>query len=200
MPHASSSTSLILVLLFVAPLRSLYSQVPPAAQRGGSAFAAGVGISDFNVDWGEGRMLGATLWVDYYRSGGPPILNGLGLEIEARDISFDRSSTQPSNFREDTCVGGILYSWRRRKFRPYGKLLIGLAGSNFHSPNPNYNHDTRSMIAPGGGLDYRILHKLWVRAEYEYQTWPDFLRKNQTFHPQGFTFGTVYELGSPHRH
>lgn len=60
--------------------------------------------------------------------------------------------------------------------------------------NPHYTHDTRDVFASGGGLNYRLVHQLWVRADYEYQMWPDLFKK--TLEPQGFTLGASYDFRS----
>jgi hypothetical protein len=39
----------------------------------------------------------------------------------------------------------------------------------------NLGTDTDLVIAPGGGIDYRITHRIRVRvADFEYQFWPQF--------------------------
>jgi hypothetical protein len=43
----------------------------------------------------------------------PSYLQGVGFEVEARDILFGHSSTQSSNLSEKTLGGGVTYTWRR---------------------------------------------------------------------------------------
>ena len=51
-------------------------------------------------------------------------LQGIGLEVEVRDVLFGHSSSQPSNLAEKTLGGGVTYTWRRfRNARPYGKAI-----------------------------------------------------------------------------
>jgi opacity protein-like surface antigen len=173
-----------------------FSQVAPEAIEGNRPFSVGAGVSNFNVDWGKTRMYGGTFWADW-RPPLPLFLNGLGLEIEARDISLDRSSTVPSNFRQDTAGGGPIYTWRHyRNFRPYGKGLLEFGSFDFRSTNPNYSHDTRTLVAAGPGVEFRTYGHLWVRAEYEYQIWGHILGKRPD--PQGFTLGAMYDFGGIH--
>jgi opacity protein-like surface antigen len=172
------------------------SQVVPQANAGnGRGFNVGAGLSSYDVDWGHGRMVGGTIWGDWYPKMLTGRLDGLALEVELRDISLDRG-THPSNFRQDTATGGVLYSWPHyNRFRPYGKFLIGLGSIDFMVPAvPNYTHDTRTIFAPGLGIDYRAFGPMWLRVDYEYQDWPQLF--GGTLNPQGFTFGATYDFGS----
>ena len=156
----------------------------------------GVGLSNYAVDEGHGRMYGGTFWVDWTPGFLPSSLRGLGLEVEGRDISLNRSSTQP-NAREDTAQGGPIYLWRHyENFHPYGKLLYGQGSIDFVGSS-TYSHDTRSFWAEGGGLEYRFYGQLWLRADYEHQQWQPLLGSNFVFKPQGFTVGVAYDFAHP---
>lgn len=170
-----------------------FSQTAPSYQRrNGWPISVGVGPSSYDVDWGHGRMYGGTAWVDWYPGQLPAFLRGLGMEIEARDISLNRSVTQP-NLRQDTAEGGPIYAWRHfQNFHPYFKYLIGYGSEDFSTSSPTYRHDTRTLTAPGGGLEVRVYRALWARADYEYQTWQTLL--GNTPNPQGFTVGVAYDF------
>jgi opacity protein-like surface antigen len=171
------------------------SQVAPAYERSGWPVRLGIGPSSYDVDWGHGRMLGGTIWADWYPEKLPHVLRGLGLEGEARDISLDRSSTQP-NMRQDTAGIGPIYAWNHfHNFHPYLKYLIAYGSIDFVSPSPTYSHDTRTLYAPGLGFEYRFYRQFWARADYEYQTWQVLL--GNTPNPQGFTVGVAYDFGHP---
>jgi hypothetical protein len=193
------SSTLGMMLFFFAI--QAFSQVVPAGHEGNLPFAVGAGPSSFDVDWGHGRMLGGTIWADYHPNQLPSLLHGLGLELEARDISLNANSTQ-KNYREDTVAGGAIYTWYHyRNFHPYGKFLVGYGSMDFSlpPPNANYSHDTRTLYAPGLGLEQRLFRHVWARADYEYQTWPDFLSRSKSNptspNPQGFTLGVAYDFG-----
>ena len=182
--------------VFAAATASAFSQVVPAATEGGLPFSIGGGISSFDVDWGHGRMLGPTLWIDYTPGFLPPSLRGLGIEVEGRDISFERG-THTSNFRQDTAGGGPIYIWHRNpNFNPYAKALLELGSIDFVSNDPNYSHDTRGLLAIGAGVDVRVYHHVWIRADYEYQVWESLM--NGILDPQGFTIGVKYDLRAFH--
>lgn len=185
--------ALILAVLPVCTAHFALAQVVHAATDGTLPFAIGGGYSSYDVDWGHGRMSGAAVWADYTPRWIPVRLNGLGIEAEGRDIAFGHSSSQPSNFREATAGGGVLYTWRHfRTFRPYGKFIVGYGSIDFRVANPSYNHDTRTVGSLGVGFEYRIFKRLWLRADYEYQEWPNLF--GHTLDPQGFTLGASYHF------
>lgn len=183
----------ILTVSLFAPLFPAFSQVVPAYTGRSLPLSVGFGPSSYDVDWGHGRMYGFTVWADYYPGFIPSSLRGLGVEIEARDISMDRSYTQP-NVRQDTAGGGPIYTWRHfRNFHPYAKFLYEYGSYDFTVfQAPDYKHDTRSLWAAGGGLEYRVYRPIWVRADYEYQTWQTLL--GRTPNPQGFTVGFALDF------
>lgn len=192
--------SLLASILICAPA-FLISQSTHAGEQDQVPYAAGLGLSSFSdSNFGSGRILGGTLWAECNPEIPILFLDGLGLEIEARDLNYARSSSQPSNFRQDTASGGAIYHWRHySRFKPYGKFLFGFGSVDFHG-GPGYNHDTRSVRTLGGGFDLRATRTIWVRADYEYQWWPHFGADPQdpsggySLTPQGFTLGAVYSF------
>ncbi len=158
-------------------------------------FAVGGGLSDYSIDWGYDRkMLGITAWVDYRVPKVPPILGGLSLEGEVRDINYHRPASLP-RMRQDTYLVGAIYHWRQYdRIRPYGKFLIGIGSIDFGIPHSGYTHDTRTVTAPGAGIDFRVWRKVSVRADYEYQFWRQLFGPHD-LNPNGVTVGAVYDFG-----
>lgn len=176
-----------------------YSQVTPAAHQGNIPLSIGGGITDYSLDWGYGRrMLGITAWVDWHFASQSRFLRGVGIEAEGTDLNWDRPSTL-SKMRHDTGQGGLTYTWHRfRHFNPYVKMLGGIGSIDFPAPlnYPYYTHDTFSIFSPGGGVEYQLSNRVWVRGDYEYQYW------HQTFgphdlNPNGFTIGATYHFDNP---
>ena len=67
---------------------------------------------------------------------------------------------------------------------PYGKVLVGVGGGSF------LNGHT-SVLAYGGGLDYRLNRRFTLRAfDFEYQQW--FVTPQ--LHPYGGSVGIGYKL------
>jgi opacity protein-like surface antigen len=197
------NNGLPLALLFVCAACPALAQTVEAANEAKPPFAIGAGISGFNTpDFGHGHLLGGTLWIDYTPSRVPRILSGIGIEAEARDLNYGRSTYVPANLREDTAGGGVIYSWRHfRNFRPYGKFFLGYGNVDDGVTASHRNHDSRTITSVGGGVELRVFRNVWARADYEYQFWPDFF-KNTTpaglLNPQGFTVGAMYHFSRPH--
>jgi opacity protein-like surface antigen len=192
----------MLVTLFATVASPLLAQVAPSARERGFPLAVGVGLSDFDLDWGkedngnQRRMEGISAWIDFTVPHTPKTLRGLGLEIEGHDINFGRPADIPT-MRQDTALGGAIYTWRHyRNFHPYAKYLIGIGSIDF-PPLPAspawYRHDTRTVYAPGAGLEYRAYRSLWVRGDYEYQYWPKIFGPH-TLNPNGYTVGVAYDF------
>jgi opacity protein-like surface antigen len=143
----------------------------------------------------------------------PHILQGIGLEAEARDLNYGRSGAITPGEREDTAEGGVIYSWPRyRYFRPYAKFMMGYGNADEQNiPFNEHWTDSRTITIMGGGVDYRVHGHIWVRADYEYQSWPDFFKFAPVgvppvippagkLNPQGFTIGAMYHFNHPHYH
>jgi opacity protein-like surface antigen len=196
----SRMLSVALVLVCFISLDTAFSQVAPAAHSGQlgpgqSTFTIGAGASNFDADWGHNRIWGPAFWGQWhpFSSGA---LAGLGVDAEVRDLDFGRGSTLPSNFKQVAFAGGPIYIVRAlHNFQPYAKGLIGFGSFDFKIPgHPYYTHDTRNVYAPGFGFQYHLFHHTWVRADYEYQAWPDLFKDSHTADPQGFTLGLSYDF------
>jgi opacity protein-like surface antigen len=188
---------------------STLEQTVPAAATNGVPLAVGAGFSGYNPDFGHGHLLGGTLWIDYTLPRMPHYLNGIGVEVEARDLNYGRSATQPANLRLDVAGGGVIYSWPRfRSFRPYAKFFAGFGNADDAMNGTARYHDSRNITMTGGGMDFRAYRSIWVRADYEYQWWPDmvFCSVGGSYapcgskNPQGFTVGAMYHFNHPHHH
>jgi opacity protein-like surface antigen len=204
-----------LAVFFACAAYSSLAQVVQAATEKNVPWAIGAGLSGYNPDWGHGHLLGGTLWIDYTPPRLPSLLRGISLEAEARDLNYGRSSNQPANLREDTAMGGLIYSWPRfLNFRPYGKFLEGYGNTDYEcvtlaqcdSTSADRFHDSRTIFGGGGGMEYRVLPRVWVRVDYEYQSWPNFFKHPQSgapagrLSPQGFTIGAMYHFNQPRFH
>jgi opacity protein-like surface antigen len=179
-----------------------------AARQEHPRLAIGAGFSASTQDWGPHAVLGTTGWLDW-RPGffnGP--LNGLGVEIMGRDLSGNRMTMiqrdgekVPVKPRTDTIGGGLIYHVQQRgfyKFEPYVKAIGSFGSIDFTLGNPKnkYDHDTRTVLSLGGGLDWNVARHFTVRGDIEYQFWPDFLR--QQLNPFVYTGGVLYRFGYSH--
>ena len=144
-------------------------------------------------------MEGITAWADVGIPHIPNFLNGFGIELEGRDINIGRPSGI-SRMRQDTFEGGPIYTWRHyRRVQPYAKYLIGIGSIDFDFPGApgRYTHDTRTVYAPGFGLQAKVFKGIWVHGDYEYQFWPKLFGPH-ALNPNGFTFGVMYDFDRRH--
>lgn len=195
-----SFLSVGLAVLLAGPAHSLLAQTVAAAQQGSIPLVIGAGFSDFGLDYGGGRrMVGPSAWVDWNFVRLPGLLSGFGIEAEGHDINYDRPSSLPK-MRQDVIEGGAIYTVRHYdKFHPYAKFLAGIGSIDFPDPpNPLYTHDTRTVLSPGGGIEYDAYGHLWVRGDYEYQFWRHIFGPND-LNPNGFTIGVSYHFAPSHR-
>jgi hypothetical protein len=141
---------------------SANAQVVPAADRGGIRLSAGGLASGYYVQYGEVKLLGPAAFVDV------DTLRHFGFEGEARWLDFHRTH----DFKATTYLGGIRYHREIGRFDPYVKGLVGLG--QFHYTY-GLGHDNDLVVAPGGGLDFHLSHRIILRAaDFEYQIWPQF--------------------------
>jgi hypothetical protein len=198
----------MLVALLLMASHPMFSQVVSAATDGRlQQWSVGAGISDYNPDLGRGRMEGGTLWVDYTLNWVPSLLRGIGLEMEARDISLNRSPLTLI-LREDTAGLGATYTWpHSRGFRPYAKVILGLGNTDYlvGPAQTQRFHQSRTVTSIGGGFEVKVFQRLWTRIDYEYQVFPNFFLVNLSqppsgapLDPQGFTLGAIYHFGREH--
>ncbi len=187
-------SKLVLAALIVLSTLPVFAQVAPAAKISGIPLGVGVGISDYGLDYGQGRrMIGISAWADY------TVWHGLGIAAEGTSI-FAAKPSSLTRMKQDTIKGGLIYKPHEiYHLHPYVKGLVGLGSIDFPSHNPLYTHDTYSMFAAGGGLEYRVWNTIYVRGDYEYQFWSNFHGKH-TLEPSGVTIGATYYLRGIHRH
>jgi opacity protein-like surface antigen len=191
-------SNFVLAALFLAAAVQVFPQTAPAAIESVWQVNAGGGFSEFRTTAGSGLMEGLTAWADVYPNRGPRFLHGLGVEAEERYIGIGSSSAGNVINNENTGGGGLIYSLRHfRSFQPYGKFLMMFGTANFNSTVPGYTHDTRTIYVPGGGIDYEIVHHIWIRADYERQPWPKFFSP-KTLYQQGVTIGAFYDFQHLH--
>jgi Outer membrane protein beta-barrel domain len=186
---------LTLAILFVTASIPAFSQVAPAATEGGLPLVVGVGISDYDLDWGYGRrMVGISPYIDWNLDHLPGLLRNVSIEGEAHFIDFARPTSIQPRMQQDTVEGGLMYTWRHyRNLAPYVKAMGGVGTIHFPSDSIFYTRDRFNVIAPGGGLEYHIWRQFWVRGDYEYQFWQHTFGPHDLT-PQGFTIGASYHF------
>jgi opacity protein-like surface antigen len=189
---------LISQLLFLVLLLSMTTfargQVMHSAEQGNIPVQFYAGGSYWKSNWNTHPMFGYVALGDVQL----PFegkLKGLGVEFEYRDARFRRSQ-QPNNYRERTIGGGPIYSVPfRNRFRFTGKYLLEYGMMDFTLPQyPTYTYDTRTVMAFGGGAQYRLTKSMWVRTNYEYQFWQPMFSTTKRPTPNGIDFGISYDI------
>jgi hypothetical protein len=137
-------------------------QVVPAGDAGKLMISAGGTGSGNYLQYGERKMLGISGFVDIDSR------RPFGVELEGRWLEWN----QTANVHAETYSLGPRYHRNFGKLNPYGKVMVGFGDFSFP-----YGLATGRylMVTGGGGLDYRLSSRIYLRAaDVEYQYWPQF--------------------------
>ena len=168
------------------------AQVVPAGKGGNQSLYVGATFSDFDPDYGYQRLYGIGAFADYN------LTPRLGAEAEVRFHRFN----QLANIHEDNYLIGPKYNYRHNRYVFFAKALVGVGYFNFPL---NAAHGSYLDVALGGGLDYRLTRRIYLRGEYEYQIWPGFVgppdptpippqNRPNGLTPNGFSVGASYRF------
>jgi hypothetical protein len=162
--------ALLLVLGLVGTLQAR-AQSPEAAIGDEQRLTVGGDINGTYLGYGKRWIGGAGVNVD------ATLDRHFGAEGEA-NFTFYRAYKFTHT---TTYMGGPRYQFNGMgssyRFRPYAKFLVGDAQYNFPY---NYGHGSYFVIAPGGGVDYRLNYRWRLRlVDFEYQ------------YPLEFSFGST---------
>ena len=171
--------------LFVVGVIAVWSlaahgQASPAYKGAPPVFIGGF-FSGINPDFTSSTIQGIGAYLDL------PIWRIVGVEGELR---FGNWHTPSNGVKESTYLGGprIAYPIYSGKFVPYVKVLIG--GGGFTYPL-NGGHDQHTVVAFGGGIDYRLTDRFYIRGDYEQQRWSF---GNGTISPSTLSAGVGYRI------
>jgi len=147
----------------------------------------------FQPDYAEGSMFQPDYAGRRVAEAGPQALYGVGayvdadftrwiqIEAEGRWLPFNQYK---GNSESTYMIGPRVPIIEYKRFKPYGKFLIGIGGGNFLSGKV-------AGIAYGGGLEYRLSKKFTLRAfDFEYQNWYG----GTSLKPYGGSAGISYRL------
>ncbi len=151
---------------------SAHGQVVPSGDAGKPLISAGGTASGYYLQYGAQTMVGVTGFVDV------DTRRRIGFEAEGRWLEFHRTD----GMHAETYSIGPRYHMNFGKFQPYAKGMIGLGEFSF--PSYGLAHGSYLVAIAGGGLDYQLTHRIYIRAaDLEYQYWPQ------------FTFGAMSSFG-----
>lgn len=165
-----------------------FPQAAPSAYGGPPLFTVGGTFSYFDTNYAGNRMMGPGAFIDW----SPPTSWHVGLEGEGRWLIWNGANS----FSQYNYLAGPRYQFPQgKRLRPYAKLLVGGGEINFPY---QLAHGSYFVIAPGGGVDYPLSWRLRVRADYEFQIWPQGLGipggTNSALKPNGVSVGIGYRI------
>jgi hypothetical protein len=197
------SIGLLAVLLLPA---ALYGQNSKSAIGGEASLWAGAEGSYFNTGyscsgdwvWNCGaNQVGVAALADFN------LTPKIGAEGEARWLHWNGTG----NMVESNYVLGPRYRpYRRGPVSVWVKVLFGGGWiTTPYYPQTGSLKGSYFMYEPGGTVDYRLTHKIILRADYDYQLWPSFqapttyvgttaIPHNGPLTPNGFSVGVMYRF------
>ncbi len=145
----------------------LHGQATPTASRPGDALL-GAGYTRGASDYGL-NITGYNFYGDF------DFTRHIGVEAEFHNAT----ARAPSPIYERTYEIGARYFRNYGIFVPYGKVLVGRGVFNYPSciigsPSTPCANLAYNMYALGFGTDVKVRRWLYVRADFEYQSWPGF--------------------------
>lgn len=168
-PCRDAFLPVVLLTVCLGPAPATRAQAVPAADAGGMKLSAGGTASGYYLGYGEMKILGASAFVD------ADTLRHFGFEGEARWLVFHLKADQQGPAADEhatTYMAGPRYSRYYGRFQPYVKGLVGLGQFNYPY---NYAKENDLVVAPGGGVDFRLTRRIrWRAVDFEYQFWPQF--------------------------
>lgn len=186
-------SAVVLLLVLAAGAFSARAQVVPAATARQTTITVGAIGSVFQPDYEGGGLpypvaqassyplfgVGAYVDVNFTR--------WIQIEAEGRWLRFNQYG---DIYQDNYLIGPRVPIHRFGKATVYGKTLIGFANMHF---DPFGDHGRFTDIAFGGGVDYKLTHRLSIRAlDAEYQYWPTW--GNSTLSPYGASVGIGYRV------
>ncbi len=161
-PGGRAVLAAVVLAICLAGPRFAFGQVVPSADAGGSRLTVGATAAGYALQYGQRKMLGVAAIADIDTK------RRIGLEGEAQWLVFH----QTASVHTATYLIGPRYHMTFGRFQPYAKGLVGFG--RFYYPY-DFGQDTDLVIAPGGGIDFRLTNRLRLRlADFEYQFWPQF--------------------------
>jgi len=179
--------SWVLGILLVSSISAL-CQVLPEATAGSAPLSVGGYFSYYNAGYASNKLTGLGAYIDW----SPWMSGNVGIEGEGRWLVYGGSH----GLSEYQYLAGPRYRfYLSDRYQPYAKMLVGAGELNFPY---GLAHGSYFALAPGGGIDV-VLNQHWkIRADYEYQFWPNSIGipgiSTSSAKPNGVSVGFAYRL------
>jgi Outer membrane protein beta-barrel domain len=178
------------ILLAVGPLACVLSltslgraqALPTALAKGNLQVGGGLGYAF--PDYGQKNIKGISAFVDL------DLFMHFGVEGDIHYIAL----VTPTDLAENTFEIGPRYVYRKGRFAPYAKFLIGRGDLVIQETqdNPGKYSGNYFMGSIGGGLDIQATRHIVIRAiDLEYQRWPNL---GNGLSPTVITIGAAYRF------
>lgn len=179
--------NLILAFLFLSSVWA-YAQVKPAGNGTAAVLTVGGYYSYFNANYAGNPMSGLGAYIDW----SPNRAWRLGAEAEGRWLILGA----PHDFNQYTYLIGPRYRFSvGNRIKPYAKLLLGSGEITYPY---QLGHGSYFTMAPGGGVDFVVKQRWRLRADYEYQIWPNAPGipgiQSSALNPYGVSGGVSYKV------
>jgi opacity protein-like surface antigen len=139
----------------------LIAQVVPSATAHKLVIWVGGEYANFQTDFEGNRIGGIGVYADIDKT------PHWGAEAEARWFRLGNENGQTAS---NYLVGGrYRFPLKDNRLFPYAKFLVGSGAMTYPS---DIGHGSYFAYVPGGGIDFRMSHRISVRLDYEYQLWP----------------------------
>ena len=172
-------TRIIIFLSLLGTASMVHAQAESTASRAGDLKVGG-GFSTANSDYGS-RFNGGAAYFDF------DFHSNFGVTGEFHFVKG------PNDIYEKTYEVGGRYFRTYGKFVPFAKVMYGRGVFNFPPLADNFHANLAyNLAAVGIGTDYKVKPWLYVRGEWEYQTWFGFV--NSSLSPSILTVGAAYRF------
>ncbi len=108
------------------------------------------------------------------------------------EIDYRQVNSRVDSAYERTYEVGGRYHRRYGRFSPYAKALYGRGVFNFINSGVVVANLAYNEFVFGGGVDYELLSRVNLRADYEFQHWMSFQPNGLT--PQLISIGVAYHF------
>ena len=194
--------ALLCLAVALAPCAARAQAVPTASRL--ADLQVGVDFSLANPDYANDVYHlaqptdGQLRWHGYGAYADLDVRYHLGIEAEFHQLS----GPDPTLYERSFSIGAHIPFPLRRRFVPYGKVMIGRGIFNFAAISANTGQSIQianigyTVETLGGGVDLRLRPGLNVRLfDYEYQRWNNF--PPNKLDPQILSFGVAYHFHGP---
>lgn len=155
---------ILIAALLISPIMAMGQSVYQG-ERPPLSLIAGGSYSFFDAAYGGYHLLGPTAYVEF----SPIVWDHVAGEAEGRWLTMNGAQ----GFREYNYLAGPVYRItlsEHRSLHPYVKGLIGVGVIDFPE---HLAYGRYFATALGGGVDWSLNRRWRLRADYEFQIWPD---------------------------